>query len=99
MEFLWGVMALFIISTACSWWFHRRTSSVGMGAIFNALLFAWSAASIFPLTAFVHGNEVCDSNSSFPVTYHGEPDLAVRCGVAVFEYVRVRTIPQPFPWL
>jgi len=51
------------------------------------------------LTAFVHGNEVCDSNSSFPVTYHGEPDLAVRCGVAVFEYVRVLTIPQPFPWL
>ncbi|MFB0503464.1 MAG: alpha/beta hydrolase, partial [Candidatus Bathyarchaeia archaeon] len=98
-EFLWGVMALFIISTACSWWFYRSTSTVGVGAIFNTLLFAWSAASIFPLTAFVHGNEVCDSNSSFPVTSHGELDLAVRCVVAVFEYLRVLTIPQPFPWL
>ncbi|MDH5687063.1 MAG: alpha/beta fold hydrolase [Candidatus Bathyarchaeota archaeon] len=52
MEFLWGVIALFIISTACSWWFYRCTSAVGTGAIFNALLFAWSAASIFPFGGF-----------------------------------------------
>jgi dienelactone hydrolase len=52
MEFLWGVIALFIISTACSWWFYRCTSAVGTGAIFNALLFAWSAASIFPFGRF-----------------------------------------------
>ena len=52
MEFLWGVIALFIISTACSWWFYRCTSAVGTGAIFSALLFAWSAASIFPFGGF-----------------------------------------------
>jgi len=52
MEFLWGVIALFTISTACSWWFYRCTSAVGTGAIFNALLFAWSAASIFPFGGF-----------------------------------------------
>jgi len=52
MEFLWGVVPLFIISMACSWWFYRRTSNIGTGAILNALLFAWSAAATFPLGVF-----------------------------------------------
>ena len=45
------------------------------------------------MRAFVDGNEVYDSNSSFPVTTYGEPHLAVRYGVAAFEYVRILTIP------
>jgi len=51
-EFFWGVMPLFIISIACSWWFYRKTSNIGTGAILNALLFAWSAAATFPFGAF-----------------------------------------------
>ena len=45
------------------------------------------------MRAFVDGNEIYDSNSSFPVTSYGEPHLAVRYSVAAFEYVRILTIP------
>jgi len=45
------------------------------------------------MRAFVDGNEIYESNSSFPVTSYGEPHLAVRYAVAVFEYVRILTIP------
>lgn len=38
----------FAISAACSWWFHRITSKIGTGAIFNALLFSWISACTFP---------------------------------------------------
>jgi len=48
LEFLWGFIPLFSISTACSWWFYRKTSAIGAGAILNSLLFAWSAAALFP---------------------------------------------------
>jgi len=41
------------------------------------------------MRAFVDGNEIYDSNSSFPVTTYEEPHLAVRYGIAVFEYVRI----------
>jgi len=45
------------------------------------------------MRAFVDGNEIYDSNSSFPVGTYGEPHLAVGYGVAVFEYVRILTMP------
>ncbi|MDH5688907.1 MAG: hypothetical protein OEZ48_13740 [Candidatus Bathyarchaeota archaeon] len=45
------------------------------------------------MRAFVDDNEIYDSNSSFPTTTYGEPHLAVRYGVALFEYVRILTIP------
>jgi len=48
LEFIWAIMPLFAISTACSWWFHRVTSRIGAGAIFNSLLIAWASASLFP---------------------------------------------------
>jgi len=44
------------------------------------------------MLAFVNGSEIYDSISSFPVTSYGEPHLAVRYGIAVFEYVRILTI-------
>jgi dienelactone hydrolase len=47
-EFLWLLVPVFFISTFCSWWFYRITLSIGTGAIFNMLLFAWAAAVIFP---------------------------------------------------
>ena len=48
MEFLWLFVPIFAISTATSWWFYRNTSSIGLGVIFNALIFAWVAAVVFP---------------------------------------------------
>lgn len=48
MEFLWLFVPIFAMSTACSWWFYRNTSSIGLGVIFNALIFAWVAAVVFP---------------------------------------------------
>jgi len=45
------------------------------------------------MRAFVDGNEIYDSNSSFPVATYEEPHLAVRYGVAAFEYVKILTMP------
>jgi|GEM_PF-1290587 len=50
-EFLPLITVQFIISTACSWWLHRVSSSIGAGAFFNALLFAWISAGVFPFGA------------------------------------------------
>jgi len=44
------------------------------------------------MRAFVDGSEIYESNSSFPVSTYGEPHLAVRYSIAVFEYVRILTI-------
>lgn len=51
-EFLWAILPLFVISTAFSWWFYRNTSTVGTGAVFNSLVFAWVAAALFPFGTF-----------------------------------------------
>ena len=45
------------------------------------------------MRAFVDDYEIYNSNASFPVTTYGEPHLAVRYGVAEFEYMRILTIP------
>ncbi|MEM3647097.1 MAG: alpha/beta fold hydrolase [Thermofilum sp.] len=50
-EFLPLITVQFIISTACSWWLHRLTSSIVTGTVFNALLFAWVSAGVFPFGA------------------------------------------------
>ena len=47
-EFLWLIVPIFIITTACSWWFNRNTHRVGTGVVFNALLVAWIASVVFP---------------------------------------------------
>jgi uncharacterized membrane protein len=47
-EFLWIIIPIFIITTACSWWFYKNTGRVGTGAVFNALLIAWIASVVFP---------------------------------------------------
>jgi dienelactone hydrolase len=51
MEFFVGVVPLFAISAVYSWWFHKKTDNIGMGTVLNCLLFAWSAATTFPLVA------------------------------------------------
>jgi len=45
------------------------------------------------MRAFVDGSETYDSDSSVPVTSYEEPHLAVRYDVAVFEHVRIGTVP------
>lgn len=47
-EFLWLIIPIFIIATACSWWFYKNTHRMGTGAVFNALLIAWIASVVFP---------------------------------------------------
>jgi dienelactone hydrolase len=47
-EFLWIIIPIFIITTACSWWFYKNTRRIGTGAVFNALLLAWIASVVFP---------------------------------------------------
>jgi len=47
-EFWWLLAPIFAISTACSWWFFRITSRIGIGVVFNALVFAVIAAGLFP---------------------------------------------------
>lgn len=51
-EFLPLLTFQFIMSTACSWWLHRVSSSIGVGAVFNALMFAWISAGVFPFGVF-----------------------------------------------
>ncbi len=50
MEFVLGIVPLFIITVSYSWWFFRKTNSFGAGVVLNTLLFAWSSAAIFPLS-------------------------------------------------
>jgi len=51
-EFVWGIIPVFVISTVCSWWFYRNNSTIGTGVIFNALLFAWTSVGVFPFGHF-----------------------------------------------
>lgn len=43
--------------------------------------------------AFVDSNAIYDSNASYPVGEYGEPHLAVRYGIARFEYVKIYVAP------
>ncbi len=47
-EFLWLIAPIFVITSTCSTWFHRKTGKIGVGAFFNALLLAWIASVVFP---------------------------------------------------
>ncbi len=50
MEFVLGIIPLFIITISYSWWFFKKTNNFGVGVVLNTLLFAWSSAAIFPLS-------------------------------------------------
>ena len=47
-EFLWIITPIFVITTICSWWFHRNTQGNVVGVFFDALVLAWVAAVVFP---------------------------------------------------
>jgi len=47
-EFLLGLLPLFVITTLYSWWFLHKTRNFTMGITVNAVLFAWISAATFP---------------------------------------------------
>jgi len=47
-EFLWLMTPIFTITTLCNLYFYRRTHSLTLGTIFNTLMLAWIAATVFP---------------------------------------------------
>ena len=50
MQFLIMLLPLFLVYTAITIWFFERTSSVETGALLNALLFAWTLATLLPIS-------------------------------------------------
>lgn len=50
MEFVLGIIPLFMITISYSWWFFRKGNNFGASIVLNTLLFAWSSAAIFPLS-------------------------------------------------
>ncbi|MFW9852507.1 MAG: alpha/beta hydrolase [Candidatus Thorarchaeota archaeon] len=50
MQFLIMLLPLFLIYTVITIWFFERTSSVETGALLNALLFAWTLATLLPIS-------------------------------------------------
>lgn len=49
-EFMLGIIPLFLISTTYSWWFYHKTYHLSLSTTLNAFLFAWISAAIFPVT-------------------------------------------------
>lgn len=47
-EFLWLLTPIFLITTFCALYFYRRTGNLVTGTMFNTLIFAWIAATVFP---------------------------------------------------
>jgi len=47
-EFLWLLIPIFMLATFCSLYFFRQTGNLALGTIFNTLLLAWIAATVFP---------------------------------------------------
>lgn len=48
LDFFWLITPIFFITTACSWWFYRKTGNLWTGAVFNSLVMAWVASTVFP---------------------------------------------------
>ncbi len=48
LEFMLGVIPILAITSISSWWFHKESGRIGIGVIFNSLLTAWIASSLFP---------------------------------------------------
>ena len=53
LEFLWGIIPIFIISSIFTYWFYRLSRSIGPGALFNALIIAWIIADTFTMGGFL----------------------------------------------
>jgi hypothetical protein len=47
-EFFWIIIPIFVMTTTFSWWFYRHTNGTMTGILFNTLILAWIAASVFP---------------------------------------------------
>jgi len=52
-EFLWAVVPIFALTIVWSWWLHRVTGRIWMGAVFNSLVVAWVSVGLFPFGSFM----------------------------------------------
>jgi dienelactone hydrolase len=49
-EFILAMIPLFTLTVIYSWFFYQKTNNIGVGMVFNALIFAWVSAAIFPIS-------------------------------------------------
>ncbi|MCE7743113.1 MAG: hypothetical protein GOP50_11750 [Candidatus Heimdallarchaeota archaeon] len=49
MQFIIMLLPLFLIYSVATLWFYEKTKSVGSGALFNALMFAWTLSILLPI--------------------------------------------------
>jgi len=49
-EFILAMIPLFTLTVIYSWFFYQKTNNIGVGILFNALIFAWISAAIFPIS-------------------------------------------------
>jgi len=52
LEFLWGILPIFAITTLWSSWLRKITGNMVAGVILNTLVVSWIAATTFPFGAF-----------------------------------------------
>jgi len=49
MQFIFMLLPLFLIYSVATLWFYNKTKTIESGAIFNALLFAWTISTLLPI--------------------------------------------------
>ena len=52
LEFLWGIVPIFAVTTLWSGWLRKTTGNMIPGVILNSLVVSWIAATTFPFGAF-----------------------------------------------
>jgi len=52
LEFLWGILPIFAVTTLWSGWLRKITGNMVVGVILNTLVVSWIAATTFPFGAF-----------------------------------------------
>ena len=52
LEFLWGIVPIFAVTTLWSGWLRKITGNMTAGVVLNTLAVSWVAAATFPFGAF-----------------------------------------------
>ena len=52
LEFLWGIVPIFLITTLWSAWLRKTTGNIVAGVVLNTLVVSWIAATTFPFGVF-----------------------------------------------
>ena len=50
MQFIFMLLPLFLIYSTATLWFYEKTKTIESGALFNALLFAWTLSTLLPIS-------------------------------------------------